>query len=1008
MVFAANSGNPSLNSCLETGVSLLEDLCKMLRIFRTYAIGITGDIEKAFNCLKLKEEDQLFLKFLWYTNGDENGDLQSLMQTRVNFGTNDAPFKMNGTLQIHLTNHGEPQAKKMKKEFYSDNWQSGALKHQQAQQIIAKAIKIMADGGFPLRKFKTNNPIVNEWLKSISKHEDVDEISVLGMNWNTIQDTFAFKQPKASMEKSPPTKRSVLATTASYYDPLGFLAPLVMPAVSFVSGLWDKNYGWDDPLNEEDIMAWAEIAKNLKIGATKKIPRFHDFDPKKTVKLHVMTDASNIACGANAFLQQGDKSVLVGAKFKLPAKRFRETLTTPKRELIAMLLGANLAHVLQQTYKSAYPHLEVHLWTDSEIALCWLHTNKNIKEVFVANRVRDIKKVKESAVWYHIDSANNSADLTSRGMSGEDFLTSKLYWYGPEVFKKSEYPKAYTYKEEQHLSLILATLSVEESTPAPSVLDFFDLTQVFEMTEIRRRLATIVQAVRLFRKQPKMTMVDLQKHISRLLFKAEQAVVLEKELAFLHSKTGSRPSLIRPLKLFLDKHGIIRCGGRLGSTLLPYHSKFPVLITKDSPLLKLRVLHTHKVLLHAGQEQTKSKLREAIWVPQFTSTVKKILKTCYECKKATGPAFRGPSAPDLKDFRVQLNPYRAIGVDLTGHFWVKTASGETVKAYVCIFTCTNTRHINLELLLDYNTDQFILALRKHCATYGKAKSILADNASYFHAAEEELKKRLKGEVQFLFQPSSAPWYGSIFERMIKETKTLMKRTLGRKLIPAVEMEVFIKEVAAVVNDRPLTVSSDDLRDDLPLTPNKLIFGRNITPLSHEEVDDDIDPSWVPGNKEIAEHWRGQAQRFHKFRHQFNTEYLAILRQRHAYDHNLDPQEEADIQVGDIVLMYDQGKRNLWKRAEVLELLPSSDDAVRAVRLRTINGETTRPLSRLYPLLKVANRHLPITDSPSNQTGSRPVTPPGSPNPQIPAGPTRPRRAAAIQAQARINDMLQYI
>jgi hypothetical protein len=214
------------------------------------------------------------------------------------------------------------------------------------------------------------------------------------------------------------------------------------------------------------------------------------------------------------------------------------------------------------------------------------------------------------------------------------------------------------------------------------------------------------------------------------------------------------------------------------------------------------------------------------------------------------------------------------------------------------------------------SESFILALRKHSAVYGQPSRVLADNAAYFHHASDLLTNILQeNNTEFQFQPADAPWYGAVFERLIGVLKPLIRRKIVRKLLPLAEMETFIKEVAAVVNNRPLTVSSNDIKDDLPLTPNKLIFGRNITPITHSTdfEEDPADPSWQPDNETLSEHWKGQAKRFLHFWEQFNQEYLSLLRQRHAYDSTLDPNEPANIAVGDLVIIYDEGHRLMRKR-----------------------------------------------------------------------------------------------
>jgi hypothetical protein len=334
--------------------------------------------------------------------------------------------------------------------------------------------------------------------------------------------------------------------------------------------------------------------------------------------------------------------------------------------------------------------------------------------------------------------------------------------------------------------------------------------------------------------------------------------------------------------------------------------------------------------------------------------------------------------------------------------------------------------MNLEIITDQTSESFILALRKHSAVYGQPSRVLADNAAYFHHASDLLTNRLQeNNIQFQFQPAGAPWYGAVFERLIGVLKPLIRRTIGRKLLPLTEMETFVKEVAAVVNDRPLTVSSSDIKDDLPLTPNKLIFGRNITPIAHSTdfEEDPADPSWQPDNETLSAHWKSQAKRFHHFREQFNREYLSLLRQRHAYDSTLDPNEPANIAVGDLVIIYDEGHRLMWKRGEVLELIHGSDGQVRAVRLATAHGETSRPISRLYPLRNAhelrgdqdqngQDQNPPPTPAPPapQATPTAPATTQAQPNPQAtPTAPAmiqaRPRRDAAVAARDRIRQCM---
>ena len=39
------------------------------------------------------------------------------------------------------------------------------------------------------------------------------------------------------------------------------------------------------------------------------------------------------------------------------------------------------------------------------------------------------------------------------------------------------------------------------------------------------------------------------------------------------------------------------------------------------------------------------------------------------------------------------------------------------KCYICLFTCSTTRNVNLEIVNHMSTDQFLHAFRRHCAIY---------------------------------------------------------------------------------------------------------------------------------------------------------------------------------------------------------------------------------------------------------------------------------------------------
>lgn len=74
---------------------------------------------------------------------------------------------------------------------------------------------------------------------------------MLWLSWQTGIDCFIF-QLKSLESKTPFTKRKVLQTIAELFDPLGWLAPVVVTATICMQSLWLPKLGWDDPLPETE------------------------------------------------------------------------------------------------------------------------------------------------------------------------------------------------------------------------------------------------------------------------------------------------------------------------------------------------------------------------------------------------------------------------------------------------------------------------------------------------------------------------------------------------------------------------------------------------------------------------------------------------------------------------------------------------------------------------------------------------------------------------------------
>ena len=102
--------------------------------------------------------------------------------------------------------------------------------------------------------------------------------------------------------------------------------------------------------------------------------------------LHVFSDASTKAYGAVVNMCANNTTSFVTAKTRVaPIKQ----LTLPQLELMAALVATRLGKFVIDALGSLYSNISVHLWLDSQIVLCWICSEKKLKQ-FVAHRIQEI------------------------------------------------------------------------------------------------------------------------------------------------------------------------------------------------------------------------------------------------------------------------------------------------------------------------------------------------------------------------------------------------------------------------------------------------------------------------------------------------------------------------------------------------------------------------------------------------------------------------------------------
>jgi hypothetical protein len=166
--------------------------------------------------------------------------------------------------------------------------------------LIQELCEMLSRRTFRLTKFVSNS---KEVLTSIPETErvqsvvslDLEELPVeraLGMEWNIQTDTFGLRVIR-KRERS--LDEGFYRQVSSLYNPLGFAAPLVLPAKRLLLQLCKDKVGWDEEIPREVLDAWDRWLNDLPKLVNISVPRC--FKPSHSaelgsIQLHHFADAS--------------------------------------------------------------------------------------------------------------------------------------------------------------------------------------------------------------------------------------------------------------------------------------------------------------------------------------------------------------------------------------------------------------------------------------------------------------------------------------------------------------------------------------------------------------------------------------------------------------------------------------------------------------------------------------------------------------------------------------------
>ena len=951
-----------------------------------------------FHQFYVNEEDRDLLRFLLWEGGDlKSRPVEYRMKVHV-FGAVSSPGSANfGFKQAAKDGEqefGADAAEFIRHNFYVDDGLKSVSTASAAAKLIQESQAMCAEASIRLHKFIRNTKEVLEPIPPEDRAEGLQDLDLkfdklpiertLGVMWCIETDHFRFH---IIIQDRPLTRRGVLSTIFSVYDPLGFVAPVILVGKQLLQELCRENVDWDEPIPENLRPRWETWRRELHVLEELRIPRCYkpkEFGEVKSVEIHHFCDASQVGYGQCSYLRLRNEenkshvSVVMAKARVAPLK----SVTIPPLELTAAVVSTRVSLYLKQELD--YQDIIEVFWTDSQVVIGYIHNEAKRFHTFVANRVQEVRNHTKPEQWRYIASESNPADAASRGLTARQIVQDSCWVKGPEFLWSSD---DYSAQESPKPPLLdtqdpevkrvsdLATQSVKsfpeyfETNRLDRFSDWFRTkTAVALCLQLKNYLKKRIKEKALEGQERKLSedesshcqrpMVEDLAHAELEIIRSLQREHFEDEIKVLQSlnvdgefvnRTAAKErnsslkktSCLYRLDPYLDADGVLRIGGRLRRANLPDSVKHPVILPKESHITRLIIQDSHRGIKHRGSGMTHNDLRQrGYWVIGGAFAVRNFVSKCTICRKLRAPPQLQKMADLPMDRTEPVAPFTYSAVDYFGPFLIKDGRKE-VKRYGVLFTCMSSRAVHIETSNTLDTDSYISALRRFLAERGPVRQIRSDRGTNFVGARKELadaldemdQDKVKGHlrrencdwIDMKMNVPAASHMGGCWERQIRTVRNVLAALL--------------EESGTHLDDESFRTLMKEVQNYIvnsrPLTVNNMAspdFPEPLTPnhLLTMKTKVLMPPPGVFQREDLysKRRWRRVQHLADVFWNRWKKEYLLTLQQRQKWTKPC-----RNLKVGDVVLVKnDNLPRIQWKLARVEETLPSDDGFVRKVIL----------------------------------------------------------------------------
>ena len=961
-----------LNQKLLTGPDLNNDLRSVLHRFREEKVAFVGDIEQMFNNFKVPKHHQDLLRFFWFQDNCPDKDLVPFRSTGHQFGCSSSPgvatFCLKFSTSLPSAKCCDKGAQYIRESFYMDDGLLSVATAEEAIQTIGEATHILKACNIRLHKFLSNSrevlsslppsEVAGGCLSLDFQHDQIPSSSTLGVYWDPEKDVFKIQ---VSIPDRPFTKRGVLATVNSLFDPLSLICPVTLAGKLIQREVLPKKEnetkelaacGWDDELPHKYKNKWENWKSQLPELALIEIPRClipkHFIDP--TREIHTFSDASEQGIGFCIYIKSicdGEihVSLLSGGARVAP----KAAVTIPRLELNA---GLNAVYATAKVVSGlAFQPTTVTYYTDSQVLLGYLNNNDKPYRKYVGRRIYQILKLSSCEQWQYVNTSCNPADIASRSATAEELVASN--WFsGPKFLWDKESPEPMpalpTDLPEQvsEVKVLVCSSSKKQEPSIAHVLadrnsSWLKIINVMKnLLKIRNKIDMIRQKLG-FSLAPRCPEISHDEAITALVLIVQREAFCPLIDLLLNGKALPEREKITELSPFIDGNSVLRVGGRLSNSTLHFDAKHPILVPQDHPLTARLVEHHHSRVAHQGRVLTHAEVRRnGYHINGGKRYISKLISLCYICRKLRAAPETQLMADLPPDRLAEVPCFENTAMDVFGHFHIyerKATRSNTGarKIWVLILVCLASRAVHVEILPGMDTSSFRNAFQRFMSIRGTPKVIRSDHGSNFVASHAQMKESIdindvqchlkKRGITWIFNPPFCSHFGGNYERKIRSLRSCLEgcmESLGTRRLTFDEFSTLLQMSCGICNETPMAEISSSPDDPLPITPAALLTLKESA--DHPSLDEYSSEDLLAyGTKR----WRRVQFLAQEFWSRWQRDYVSELSRRHKWKLRKDC-----ISVGDVVLIREKSKRSCWPLAKVIKVKRSSDELVRSVSL----------------------------------------------------------------------------